>query len=803
MDVCISLDETSSGSLTLAVNQDQAPDHKASEARDAEDRRRLWWQILDLDIQLSYLLGRPPMVPCASDIPRPRFDGLRHDYRQLRENQLDFTQYLIDVLGSVMTAEPGENGTTTEKNASLQRELARLERLQTRVQQLSQQRKKEVDLSIAIADHQLAVHLFSLVLYCRIARSATRETATTSSHSHSTGSTSSNERRSQPPLTPARPHGLRSLRKHTSYSKQKEILQSARDILDALKYIQSLEAAQNGYHWIRCFAAFCAASILAIARLRQEVDLEADDSRIRQVLRLFQDLSARFPDSSLAQLATTRLNELIGALNDLYAHTATEMYADTHPAFNLPPTNFRHEPDASLATARRLNDMLSAADETQRLYRKRPGVPPEYHSTAQGNKRQRLGVIPPIYENQVAVNPAGWHAQHDPSYAEMTNPSSHDPASQQSSYHQQSSFSTTASVSFTANEGMDFANMRFAAVHADGGSQIYNASWLHPPMEWHPPLYPPGWNSGDATYAMVPMESAQHSFYGAPATMSMGQPPHPLEAGLNSNPPVHMNPAVPTSSPHENMTMGEAPATASRHPRTDQTSGGQQESEFYSAPADAFIRTGHVVRGDGMFADPTDTMTRRSLGGIRPPQRTTWTVETPADYTDQRPRSNQKLGAQDRSQLTPPGDGIWSPTGGADAQSRRNSVTARQILRTGRPNLLPKPSEGAATDQGHQLAAQQMENEELGSGRRHSVIHHQGHLIMTDAGHPSVEPHQQQSWLNPPTQLHYDTTSQMPFGMTMQDQSATYDTHYHQNQTPRQVLTSGPYLEQGQSWWAG
>lgn len=124
---------------------------------DHEFFRRIWWMLLDLDAQLSFLLGRRPHSPPQSKVPYPGNHRL---------NGKEFRLHNIIIEISLCSMEICHTTCQPQDDSVLESYLLRL---QTCHGKLCQLRTEDLDFLQTILEHEFEVLLLSMALRCRIA----------------------------------------------------------------------------------------------------------------------------------------------------------------------------------------------------------------------------------------------------------------------------------------------------------------------------------------------------------------------------------------------------------------------------------------------------------------------------------------------------------------------------------------------------------------------------------------------------------------------------------------------------------
>lgn len=811
----------------FAVDQDGGSADSGIDAQELELRRHLWWLLVKLDAQLSLLLGRRPLISPFHGVLKPTVHSSRHeekDLRQddLRQNVLDFSQYMIEVLGDIHNDKAEAQTGPKEKRMTLESALSQLRDLQSRLPLLPQNGVADVPLWTSIAEHQLEVQLFLMVLYCQILRSASSEQTRTTS-----------EKQTPPSKAQKIRHPRKSSSKSYYKDHYKEMLKCVRTITDIFDYIHTQLNCKSTSSWPRCFGVSCAATILGIARLRQEVDLDTDSARVKQTLEVFQKLAKHSQGSGITPMAINSLDGILKGIRQLESQPKSG--TETCPAPGVCDTPAKAGDDRQVAATR--ERQTNKVDVDTRAFKRQTTA--TYDGELRQDKRPRFSTVPTGYEEAVPPNPPAWQPAQEHPYAQaMTSfndmsGASFPESSAPNSFDQQS-FPPSASNSFNANDQMEYTGVGYGPAHPENGTPIYPHYWWHPPLvypEIHPPMALP----------TIP-NPAFDAYYGAPAT-TMDQP-HSLEDTLHEGQHVAMTNLGPVSPPRAEtliMNDGENVHPGGATPIVTHSSGGQ-DAQFYNPSAETHSLLDHPMSSpgigdgsshrDGVLARHAAPSRRQSAADIRQQQMNSWTIDTPTNYTEHVARGKQKDGP-DRTQ-SPPRATLLSPINEGESLMQHDP-TSRHISRKG------THSDIAATEQQMHIHSPE---EHYPCSRRHSMAH------ATEAGVPQLsslgermaeqaptgnhpaQATQQQRWPQRQPQPRanvspYNPTGQVPYNMEMAGHThahamATAYDHphphphhphphphpHHHLHNPHQhlaphVVTTGPFQGNsgGQPWW--
>lgn len=117
--------------------------------------RRIWWMLVDLDAQLSFLLGRSPSIPQIPQVPQPAVTGVKQSERRLHRIVLDISSSLLEACRSAPS------------DLILQSYLGLFQDHQARLSRLL---KEDASLLDAIQEHQFEVLLVLMTIHCRFSR---------------------------------------------------------------------------------------------------------------------------------------------------------------------------------------------------------------------------------------------------------------------------------------------------------------------------------------------------------------------------------------------------------------------------------------------------------------------------------------------------------------------------------------------------------------------------------------------------------------------------------------------------------
>lgn len=799
--------------------EERAPSHEITEAS-----RRLWWHLLDLDLRLSLLVGRRPHLrPNAFEFPRPSFNDLRPDKKRLQQCISDFTQFKMKFLTFINTekaqAIPGPEDRQSKQDALLKK----FESLQERAPGLSEDGSKDITHSIAVAEHQFDMHVFSIVLHHHLAR-------TTNSDSIQQAG------RDKPATVQPKLSKSRNLRKQASDKTQKDMFQSARWVMELFDYIYTSDASRSTLSWTHCFGVYSAAVILGVARLRQDVDLPTDSSRIQHTFKVFQELTTTMPALNIAQLATGPLEKLATALENVEDDRDAPFRREPAQIKRSPKLSGRPETSSHANRNKRSRDVEPLDATSQRQVKARRLNASMYEDNQFQDDRTRFPAESPAFDGRGQNVPdCTVTSVHDHQYGQHGSSFRDTPMGsfEQSAQSFEQSFPPSASTSFAGNERMEYGSMEYGSAPDHGHHFHSNESWYHPPMSIHPPMYDALWESQGTSFTILGNDGLQHSFYHDPASGTS----HPMDQQLHNQQSMMLNNMGHPNAPHvhDGLLKDNTVIPGGTHPSLGPESvQAQHDSRYYSAGEEAqYAAAQHpsssptlgpgLTPRDGNFAHPADSTRRRSIADIRQQQRGGWIVETAANYNELKPRGKGKL-SNDQSR-TPTQDGILSPLSEVGPQSRRNSATPKMIAQAGMPINLTQQLDFSLADY-HPPMTLPMNTahpDEYPGSRRASLAAHgldvpinqvnanippQLNTILETTpawqqGHAHATPVSQQPRFN--------TTNTMNYDLEMANNSAAYNAPFHQRHLlhhihhdlrdpPRQTVTTGPYSNEPRFW---
>ena len=302
--------------LTNTVGQQQPTKRNVLKPRQIELRRRIWWLVLEVEVQISIHIGQPLNVSTRllDGIERPSLEELDDSAKCLENSKLDFRQAALDLLGKI--PDDLQEQVADKDYGSLVEliNLRRLHEMQLRVPQLSLTTGDSVTHAVAIADHRIEFFAFKMLLGCVLANGSLRQDQSLREGKDAETNTK---------VSPTRAKQGKGHQKQ-NYEYQKDILGSATEILKTYEFVSQMEATEKGRNWTRCFAAYSAVVILAIAILRKEASLEPHHHTINNVQAIFSGLSTRNPSCLFAKLASSRITALSSEIKKLKSQSSPQ-----------------------------------------------------------------------------------------------------------------------------------------------------------------------------------------------------------------------------------------------------------------------------------------------------------------------------------------------------------------------------------------------------------------------------------------------------------------------------------------------
>ncbi|KAI1620474.1 hypothetical protein EDD37DRAFT_653542 [Exophiala viscosa] len=794
----------------LGLESHRESDNAASGNRDAESRRRIWWLLMDLDSQLSFILGRRPVTVPFRDGVRPSLKGVQAEERTLRQNLQEFSSLALKILEYNTSKTSEDEGSFEDRLEASKLHLKWLQEHKTKLPALQQEHLTDIPLWTAIADHQFEVQLLEVLLHCAMARTVFSEQGLDVNEKSTKGGR---------PRLPRKPN---------SKSTPRDLLQSVRQVTDIFDYIYDLDPAKATSSWPRCFGLYCASLILGISRLRRENEVEADIARVERVLTIFQDTATSSSRSTIAPLAVSTLSEILAAIkeNETPRNTNNQIKDEAE----LRETSMKRvESQQPAPLPNNLGDATTPV-ESGGLSKAKRSNPSAFQDESRPEKRPRYNEVQAAPDVSSQVHPHHWqqgpgqpYAQSIAEYSNMGSASFHDPSTQGS--FDQHSFTTSATASFNAEDQNQYQNAGYPSSHPHY-PQVERVPTTHvgPPLVWYPPLYwgpDPGLDIGTMPYQWFQQKS--DGFYNGPVPWpeQQARPVNESHSGHDAGMgnfgvhPLVQGDAVP-------MDVTGSFNSAAQTPTNPNQGLPQHEAHFYNTIAEPHPHADHPVSSpilgdqsvhkDEAFGHPDGYMRRRSVADIRQQQNATWRTEAQADYTNGNKFNSGQRVTTDRPP-TPPQETLLSPMTEAGLQSRRNSATPRELAQAIAPGPTGQHFEQPPREPA-QMPGHPMDGENVSMSRRQSAanIHNVPMGNIQPQGQAMTEPTrdkagQQQGWqFSIPYAGPYPLQEpRLPRGPVIYDPNEymAYEQQFHHLLQPQHVVSTGPYTGApgGQQWW--
>ena len=373
--------------LTLLVDRYSVSKTTPFGAQERELRRRVWWSILELDVQISMHVGRPLAAQVKLSTDRPILSGLNGVYKDLEQSKLEFTQYALEVLDEICTY-GDQNGDHTYESLVDLIKLDCLEKIEKRLPQIPKALEYDAQFTVAVCDYKIELLSLKTMLCCALANAAQKQQGSYSVFQK-------DSRREQNKPGAAKVGRPRANHRDEAYSHQTAILDSTRVILESFNKVAALDVDDQYPNWNRFFDAYSAGAILAIAYLREETRSMSDVSMITSLCSHLQSITNRDPHCHIVEVAARRIGHLLDDIEKDIASSEAEQQLKAESAKSsgskLKRTQSESEPctvkaQGELPTKKRKNDDNEA-------------------STASGIKRRKRSVTSPIQENSRSEAP--------------------------------------------------------------------------------------------------------------------------------------------------------------------------------------------------------------------------------------------------------------------------------------------------------------------------------------------------------------------------------------------------------------
>ncbi|OAP64096.1 hypothetical protein AYL99_00068 [Fonsecaea erecta] len=486
---------------------------------DSQPGRHLCWLLVELDVQISFLLGRCPFIAPFHGIPKPSPTSPRQEEQDLQQNIYEFSQYMIEVLDRFNRGRNDPSKLSShERETMLEADLTQLYQLQSKLPPIPQNSSSETSLSIPIIQHHIDVQLMLMVLHCQMLRSMRNQ--------------------------------------HTSAkrAKYRELLKCSRLITEMFDSIHSLESTQTASSWPRCFGVFCAAVMLGIATIRQEVGVSIGSKRVERTLGIFKDLAKAGQASGVAELAMKSLDLVVDRIREL-EHPPTSSTGLTAPATVTCPTTPTGE---VTPPAPPLTDLSSKVKRNVAGLKRRRR--PSFEGKFGANKRQMFE-FKDIAPSNLEQRRASWHPGTEHHYAQAM-AAFHDPSAGNGlnrldlqSFQQDKCHPTPVSASFTAGDQRAMSNVGYGSTSMEHFHEFQAAHhWVHPPMMYHPPMYDDWWQAQFTPYDTMTPDHSRPVFFESPLGLQMDQSRH-LEASSRGSDHAGFAHLKPDAGVHHDPTM--------------------------------------------------------------------------------------------------------------------------------------------------------------------------------------------------------------------------------------------------------
>ncbi|KAK5259788.1 hypothetical protein LTR40_005329 [Exophiala xenobiotica] len=264
--------------------------------------RRFWWLLVDLDAQLSLLLGRRPATLSEPDIPRPSLATRPRQERCVRQNAYDYSSLVLKALEHFNPGRTGSYEASPEtRKQMLEGFLTRLQELKTQLPQRRLRKFADTYVGLAAFDHLLELYVFEAIIHYRIARLAMESSSSASASASANETAASGGGR---PDLPAQPTLKKPLAK---------FVQAIRQVLDHFECMCARFGDLATSSWPRCHRLYCAAIALAMCP-RRAADTGADAVRLGKALMIFKGVPTDSPGSAIAECAFTNLIQPLARL---------------------------------------------------------------------------------------------------------------------------------------------------------------------------------------------------------------------------------------------------------------------------------------------------------------------------------------------------------------------------------------------------------------------------------------------------------------------------------------------------------
>ncbi|RVX69566.1 hypothetical protein B0A52_06630 [Exophiala mesophila] len=624
--------------LTVVVDRPDVPEKLSDKGNALADaRRRMWWLLAVLDIRLSFILGRAPSLSHLAPGLSQSFDTDRD--AQVSKSQRAFTRHKAELLSWIYRDKVIPEALSDTQKTKLEGFLEELDAVQRDLPPLSHSGPTEVSQTVVIAKHHLEVHLFAMVSNGFMARCITAEQAQLgpSRQRHAASQVKSSK--------------ARAARRQTPSKYYKEMLQSGRRVMELFHFIHTSEPSRSGPSWTRCFGAYSAASIFGIARLRQEVELEADSSRIETTLEVFRDIASSSPDLGIGQFGASSLEQMLDGLRSFEKHLK-----DAGPTHDMPAPHLPQSSRADTSPSRVKHELAPYTTKFRKHPKKRPNSSMIDEEAAAPEKRARYGEGKPAFDTPAQGEAPAWGMNQEASFGQQMSSfgdvPNHSFDATASVSFEHPAFPTSAATSFASNmDALEYTSLRY-----NPPQDVPDIPWPtnrrhHPEVPWptpaliYPPLYHNGWENHFNT--LEPQEVIAEHFFRNP------DPPPQVVYKLLSD-----------EQPHPDHGYGGFyPGVGEPYPAADQVRSSPLVGEMAAQPP-----------GPG-FPQADLASRRQSVAEVE--VKGNWALETPVHYVE---LGKDTTGAARPTARTPPREMIVSPVNeGGLSQTHGSSLTPNQV----------------------------------------------------------------------------------------------------------------------------
>ncbi|RMZ76036.1 hypothetical protein DV737_g5014, partial [Chaetothyriales sp. CBS 132003] len=366
-------------------------------ANEVEIRRRIWWLVLDLEVQISTLIGQPLNVSkrLLADMERPMLDELDESSKRLQSSKLDFREAALELLSKI----PDDTQAVVESgDYNFLAEHLNMERFEQMQAKLPHAQPGTGGASkeyvTAVMGHRIEFLAFKMLLSCVLAVTSLKDDhGSTTNKGGEVGKdglvTNGNESNS----------GVRQGNSHV-----KDITSCARKILDEFETWYQTQEVHGTKNWTTCLYAFSAAAILTIAVLRKGVCHDGHFHAISKVHTIFSSMAQQSPSSIMVNKVCTRIGALVGELKKLKLQTqarARKIKIEKQPAMGVKLDRVEEEksPRTAEPSRKRRNSIFEAATDPEAKRKKMEGeFYPGGPTTGAEEKYGRRGSQPALFQ---------------------------------------------------------------------------------------------------------------------------------------------------------------------------------------------------------------------------------------------------------------------------------------------------------------------------------------------------------------------------------------------------------------------